>query len=159
MKGSNLSIDEFHGTGFSSMQQLTRLPLSELKIDQTFVTGACKQEVLAALIETSVAMARRLKLEDGRRRRRNQRRLGCRRQARGRDVAQGYFIAKPMPGGEIADWSSAWLGARRGGDASAPRPGRPASSSASPMADGDFSYSEREGRSGIASTSARDASP
>ncbi|MGO8798111.1 MAG: EAL domain-containing protein [Roseiarcus sp.] len=111
MKGFDLSIDDY-GTGFSSMQQLTRLPLSELKIDQTFVTGACKQEVLAALIETSVAMARRLKLRTVAEGVETSddwdvvARLGC-------DVAQGYFIAKPMPGGEIADWYSAWLGARR----------------------------------------------
>jgi EAL domain-containing protein (putative c-di-GMP-specific phosphodiesterase class I) len=62
MKGFDLSIDDY-GTGFSSLQQLTRLPLSELKIDQTFVTGACDQDVLSALIETSVTMAKRLKLK------------------------------------------------------------------------------------------------
>lgn len=108
MKGFNLSMDDY-GTGFSSMQQLTRLPLGELKIDQTFVIGSARQEVLAALIETSVAMAHRLNLktvaegvesgEDWD----TVARLGC-------DVAQGFFIAKPMPASELVDWYGGWLG-------------------------------------------------
>lgn len=111
IKGFDLSIDDY-GTGFSSMQQLTRLPLSELKIDQAFVTGASQQEVLTALIETSVAMAGRLKLrtvaegvetcDDWE----LVARVGC-------DIAQGYYIAKPMPGEELADWYSGWLGTHR----------------------------------------------
>jgi EAL domain-containing protein (putative c-di-GMP-specific phosphodiesterase class I) len=108
MKGFNLSMDDY-GTGFSSMQQLTRLPLGELKIDQAFVIGSAQQEVLASLIETSVAMAHRLNLkivaegvesgEDWD----TVARLGC-------DVAQGFFIAKPMPASELADWYGGWLG-------------------------------------------------
>jgi EAL domain-containing protein (putative c-di-GMP-specific phosphodiesterase class I) len=64
------------------------------------------------LIETSVAMAKRLKLttvaegvetsEDWD----VVARLGC-------EVAQGYFIARPMPGADLADWYSTWLGKHR----------------------------------------------
>ena len=39
MRGFDISIDDY-GTGFSSMQQLSRIPFTELKIDQSFVTGA-----------------------------------------------------------------------------------------------------------------------
>ncbi len=108
MRGFDLSMDDY-GTGFSSMQQLTRLPLSELKIDQTFVTGAADQPILQAMIETSVTMARHLKLKTVAEGVETSddwdvvARLGC-------EVAQGYFVAKPMPGEQLADWYKDWLG-------------------------------------------------
>jgi EAL domain-containing protein (putative c-di-GMP-specific phosphodiesterase class I) len=111
MKGFDLSIDDY-GTGFSSMQQLTRLPVSELKIDQSFVTGAADEPILQALIETSVTMARRLNLKTVAEGLENSddwsvvARLGC-------GAAQGYFIAKPMPGEHLAGWYKTWLGAHR----------------------------------------------
>ena len=108
MKGFDLSIDDY-GTGFSSMQQLTRLPLSELKIDQTFVTGASNNSILEALIETSAAMAKRLNLKtiaEGVETADDwdvAARHGC-------DAAQGYFVAKPMPGDKLPGWYLDWLG-------------------------------------------------
>lgn len=110
MKGFKLSIDDY-GTGFSSMQQLTRLPLSELKIDQAFVTGASTNGMLQALIETSVTMAKRLNLEtvaEGVETAEDWdvvARLGC-------GTAQGYLVAKPMPGDQLPDWHAKWLGAQ-----------------------------------------------
>jgi EAL domain-containing protein (putative c-di-GMP-specific phosphodiesterase class I)/FixJ family two-component response regulator len=108
MKGFGLSIDDY-GTGFSSMQQLTRVPFSELKIDQVFVTGASRQDVLQALLGTSVTMAKRLKLKsvaEGVETEQDWQtvaRLGC-------DVAQGFFIGKPMPRGELVAWYEDWMG-------------------------------------------------
>jgi EAL domain-containing protein (putative c-di-GMP-specific phosphodiesterase class I) len=108
MRGFALSIDDY-GTGFSSMTQLTRLPLSELKIDQTFVTGSAKEPLLYTLIETSVMMAKRLGLKtvaEGVETAEDWdviARLDC-------DVGQGYHIAKPMPGDGLADWYTGWLG-------------------------------------------------
>lgn len=94
MRGFGLSIDDF-GTGFSSLRQLTRVPFSELKIDQSFVTGCATNSASQAIIESSVEMARRLgiksvaegveTLSDWD----NLRKTGC-------ELAQGYFIAKPM---------------------------------------------------------------
>lgn len=112
MKGFGLSIDDY-GTGFSSMQQLTRVPFSELKIDQVFVTGAAKQEVLQALLGTSVTMAKRLKLRsvaEGVETEQDWQtvaKLGC-------DVAQGYFIGKPMPRDELGPWYREWMGLHKG---------------------------------------------
>ncbi len=108
MKGFGLSIDDY-GTGFSSMQQLTRVPFSELKIDQVFVTGAGKQDILQALLGTSVTMAKQLKLKsvaegvESAQDWETAARLGC-------DVAQGYFIGRPMPHDELIPWYREWMG-------------------------------------------------
>lgn len=94
MKGFGLSIDDY-GTGFASMQQLARVPYTELKVDQGFVTGCSKSRNALVIVEASLALARGLKLttvaegietaDDWE----TLRGLGC-------DVAQGYYIAKPM---------------------------------------------------------------
>ena len=55
------SIDDF-GTGYSSMQYLQRLPLDELKIDQSFVKGVDSNSHNAAIVETIIAMAKNLNL-------------------------------------------------------------------------------------------------
>ncbi|HTH96433.1 MAG TPA: EAL domain-containing response regulator [Stellaceae bacterium] len=113
MKGFDLSIDDY-GTGFSSMQQLTRLPVGELKIDQSFVSGACNEPILEALVETSITMAKRLNLKTTAEGVETSddwdlvARLGC-------DIAQGYFVARPMPAEELLNWYSNWLGTRGDG--------------------------------------------
>lgn len=106
MKGFGLSIDDF-GTGHSSLQQLSRVPYSELKIDQAFVTGAFDQPHLCAVAEYSVAMAKKLGLKsvgegietlgDWN----TLQQLGC-------DIGQGYYIAKPMEGARLLDWARDW---------------------------------------------------
>lgn len=53
------SIDDF-GTGYSSMQYLQRLPLDELKIDQSFVKDVDTNSHNAAIVETIIAMAKNL---------------------------------------------------------------------------------------------------
>ena len=94
MRGFGLSIDDY-GTGFSSMQQLTRIPFTELKIDQSFVTGCATNALLRPIVESSVDMARRLNLKSVAE--------GVETQADwdtlkaiGGDMAQGYFVAGPM---------------------------------------------------------------
>ena len=106
MKGFGLSIDDF-GTGHSSLQQLSRVPYSELKIDQAFVTGAAHQPHLCAVAEYSVAIAKKLglksvgegieTLDDWN----TLQQLGC-------DIGQGYYIAKPMEGPRLLDWARDW---------------------------------------------------
>lgn len=55
------SIDDF-GTGYSSMLYLQRLPLDELKIDQSFIKDVDKNSHNAAIVETIITMARNLNL-------------------------------------------------------------------------------------------------
>ncbi len=94
MRGFGLSVDDY-GTGFSSLRQLTRVPFTELKIDQGFVTGCAANPSSRAIVESSVEMARRLEIKsvaEGVETKADWDVLN----AAGCDVAQGYFIAKPM---------------------------------------------------------------
>ena len=107
MKGFGLSIDDY-GTGYSSMQQLTRIPFTELKIDQSFVKHAAHQESSRLILESSLQMARKLgitSVAEGVEAPADWdllRESGC-------DVAQGYHIAKPMPAEEFPDWVGVWM--------------------------------------------------
>lgn len=99
MRGFGLSVDDY-GTGFSSLQQLTRVPFSELKIDQGFVNGCAANPSSRTIVESSIAMARNLNMKsvaEGVETREDWDVL----LAAGCDLAQGYFIAKPMPEGEF----------------------------------------------------------
>jgi len=106
MKGFGLSIDDY-GTGYSSMQQLSRIPFSELKIDQSFVFSAVEKESSKVILSSSLEMAQKLKLEvvaEGVETRAHWNLL----QSLGCDVAQGYFIAKPMEAAAFQDWALSW---------------------------------------------------
>ena len=106
MKGFSLSIDDF-GTGYSSMQQLNRIPFSELKIDRSFVQSANNDKTRKAIIEANINLAHTLKmstvaegvetLEEWHLL--NQ--LKC-------DMAQGFLIGKPMPAENIPEWEIQW---------------------------------------------------
>ena len=94
MHGFGLSVDDY-GTGFSSLQQLTRVPFTELKVDQSFVTGCASSPSSRAIVESSVGMARRLGITsvgEGVETRAEWDVL----KAAGCDMAQGYFLARPM---------------------------------------------------------------
>lgn len=93
--GVRFSLDDF-GTGYSSLTYLKRLPLSELKIDQTFVQEMTTDKNDAALIRTIIGMAENLGLHvlaEG---------VETRSQldallAMGCDSYQGYLFSKPLP--------------------------------------------------------------
>ncbi len=94
MRGFGLSIDDY-GTGFSSMQQLTRVPFTELKIDKSFVSDCTNNHALRVIVESSIELARKLNVKSIAEGVENQgewnllREMNC-------DVVQGYFISKPM---------------------------------------------------------------
>ncbi len=100
--GCGLSIDDY-GTGFSSMQQLARIPFTELKVDRSFIIGAARKRNLRVILQSALDMAQRLGLvsvaegveteEDWR----LLKECGC-------AVAQGYMIGRPMPAGEMPKW-------------------------------------------------------
>lgn len=106
LRGFGLSIDDY-GTGYSSLQQLTRVPFTELKIDQSFVREAAHQETTRSVVESSLDIARKLGLKTTAEGIETPEHwdmlstMGC-------DIAQGYLIAKPMPAGAIPDWVANW---------------------------------------------------
>ncbi|MFV0934013.1 EAL domain-containing protein [Pseudomonas jessenii] len=105
LKGIGLSVDDY-GTGFSSLLQLSRIPCSELKVDRAFVHGASDNMNLRVLLESAIDVARRLNLKvvaEGVETHKDWTlllHLEC-------DEAQGYFIARPMPGSALPLWWSA----------------------------------------------------
>lgn len=94
MRGFGLSIDDY-GTGYSSMQQLTRIPFSELKIDASFVKDFMENKASRIIVESSIDMAHKLQVISTAEGVESQhdwdmlKSMGC-------DTAQGYFIARPM---------------------------------------------------------------
>jgi len=106
LKRISLSIDDF-GTGHSSLAQLRNIPFDELKIDGGFVHGAAHNDTLRAIFTASLSMARQLGMKsvaEGVEDRADWdflRQQGC-------GLAQGYFIAKPMPAEELPRWLAGW---------------------------------------------------
>ena len=104
--GFKLSIDDF-GTGYSSLAYLKRLPVDELKIDKSFVMNMEKDEDDAKIVRSTIDLAHNLGLSVVAEGVENQliwdklRELSC-------DEAQGYFMGKPMPVEQFAEWSARW---------------------------------------------------
>ncbi|MEV0727182.1 EAL domain-containing protein [Polymorphospora sp. NPDC050346] len=100
--GVAIALDDF-GTGYSSMQHLRRLPLSEVKVDRSFVLGMTGDADDAAIVRSIIELAGALGLRvvaEGVEDERTWRMLheaGC-------HVAQGWFYARPMPADELAAW-------------------------------------------------------
>lgn len=100
--GVRLSIDDF-GVGTSSLARVRSLPVSELKIDRSFVASATTHGEDAAIVASTIELAHQLGLdvvaegvEDGASYRLLDE-LGC-------DIAQGYLIGEPVPGEELIVW-------------------------------------------------------
>ncbi|WP_052761325.1 EAL domain-containing protein [Sedimenticola thiotaurini] len=102
----SLSIDDF-GTGHSSLVQLRDLPFDELKVDRSFVHLACRNTSSRAIYEASVEMAAQLgmtSVAEGVEDLDDWEFL----QSSGGDLAQGYFIARPMPVEALPEWLADW---------------------------------------------------
>jgi EAL domain-containing protein (putative c-di-GMP-specific phosphodiesterase class I) len=104
MKGFGLSIDDF-GTGYSSMERLSRIPFTELKIDQAIVKTAATHPASRAVVEASLALARKLGIPavaEGVESHVEWELL----LAMGCPVAQGYHVAGAMPEAEFRAWAA-----------------------------------------------------
>jgi EAL domain-containing protein (putative c-di-GMP-specific phosphodiesterase class I) len=101
--GFGLAIDDY-GTGFSSLQQLTRLPFTELKVDRSFVRGAASCQQREAILASSIELARRLQLVSVAEGVETQsdltvlRQLGC-------DQVQGFLFAPAMSATDFGVWA------------------------------------------------------
>ncbi|GAC1327789.1 MAG: hypothetical protein NVSMB17_02310 [Candidatus Dormibacteria bacterium] len=111
--GAGLSADDF-GTGFSSLSALKAMPLTELKIDKSFVLRMDQEANDAAIVGPIVELGRKRGLKVVAEGVENAEifqmlsEFSC-------DLAQGYYIAKPMPGWEFETWlrTSKWRPRRR----------------------------------------------
>ncbi len=103
LKGISLSIDDF-GTGYSSLSQLHRIPFSELKIDRSFVSNMGEDDEARAIVKTCIMLGHELNMRVVAEGVETEEQLELLKQM-GCDLAQGYFIAKPMPGSELLAWA------------------------------------------------------
>ena len=100
--GVEISIDDF-GTGYSSLAYLTTLPISELKIDRSFVRDLGITPQSTAVVTAIIALARSLGLRvvaegvENLRQMEVLHRLGC-------GVMQGFLFSKPQPPKDIETW-------------------------------------------------------
>ncbi len=104
--GVSVAIDDF-GTGYSSLTYLKRLPANVLKIDQSFVRNMLSDPEDLAILEGVLGLAtafRRTAVAEGVETVDHGvilLQLGC-------ELAQGYGIARPMPGNEFPAWAQSW---------------------------------------------------
>lgn len=97
--GVSFSLDDF-GTGHSSLSNLKRLPLDQIKIDQSFVHDLATNSNDAAIVKTIIAMAHSMKLDviaEGVETEEQRQFLAI----HGCNAFQGYLFGKPVPGGEL----------------------------------------------------------
>jgi EAL domain-containing protein (putative c-di-GMP-specific phosphodiesterase class I) len=106
--GCRLAIDDY-GTGYSSLSYLRHLPVHELKIDKTFVMGMARDASNAVIVRSTIDLAHNLGLAvvaegvEDEATFDQLRMLGC-------DMAQGYWLSRPLTESEIPAWmrDSAW---------------------------------------------------
>jgi diguanylate cyclase (GGDEF)-like protein/PAS domain S-box-containing protein len=97
-----VAIDDF-GTGFSSLANLQRLPVDEVKIEKSFVVEMAHRKNDSLIVQTTIDLAHKLGLvvvaqgvED--------QAAWDMLVAAGCDLAQGYYLSRPLPAEEVARW-------------------------------------------------------
>ena len=114
--GVELMVDDY-GTGYSSLRYLQQLPVSSIKIDQSFVRRMIGDPESAAIVRSTVELCHALRMRAIAEGVEDElawdalSSLGC-------DAAQGYYVGKPLPVGDFPAWAHAsrWSsppGARR----------------------------------------------
>ena len=100
--GVTFAIDDF-GTGHSSLANLRELPVDRIKIDRSFVSTIAERPADEIIVASTIELTKKLGLtsiaegvEDARILRRLTE-FGC-------DMAQGYWIARPIPAPQVPAW-------------------------------------------------------
>jgi EAL domain-containing protein (putative c-di-GMP-specific phosphodiesterase class I) len=105
-----VSIDDF-GTGYSSFASLRDLPVTEIKIDRSFVSAAASGSAAnAAIVKSTIDLGHNLGVDvvaEGVETRQCLDLLT----AMGCDLVQGYFYSPPMPAADLPHWVDTTLGA------------------------------------------------
>ena len=100
--GYRLSIDDF-GTGYSSLAQLKHMPVSELKIDKSFVLGLPNNLDDAVIVRSTIELGHNLGLSVVAEGTENDACIAFLREA-GCDLAQGYGISRPVSADDFVAW-------------------------------------------------------
>jgi diguanylate cyclase len=111
--GASIAIDDF-GTGYSSVHYLQELPIDTVKIDQSLVANIASSDLSRSLIRHMIEFNRELGITTVAEGVETEEQfsilgdMGC-------DVAQGYYIGKPLPCEEFRQWieSSPWKVSKR----------------------------------------------
>ena len=105
--GIMIAVDDF-GTGYSSLSYLKHLPISELKIDKSFIADIPENEDDMAIVESIIAISRTLKLDliaEGVETQEQKEFL----LSKGCEKIQGYLYARPMPPEEVSKLLGSYL--------------------------------------------------
>lgn len=100
--GCQLSIDDY-GTGYSSLSYVRQMPVQEMKIDRSFIMNLLTQPDDEIIVRSTIELAHNMGLvvtAEGVESEAVLQRLG----ALGCDLAQGYFIGRPMAAADLAGW-------------------------------------------------------
>jgi EAL domain-containing protein (putative c-di-GMP-specific phosphodiesterase class I) len=103
--GVELMVDDY-GTGYSSLRYLQQLPVSSIKIDQSFVRRMLDDSDSAAIVRSTVELCHALHMRAIAEGVENETvfnalsALGC-------DAAQGYYVGKPLPVADFPEWARA----------------------------------------------------
>ena len=105
--GIMIAVDDF-GTGYSSLSYLKHLPISELKIDKSFIMDIPGNEDDMAIVDSIIAISKSLKLDliaEGVETEEQKEFLF----SKGCNKVQGYLYARPMPAKEVTELLSSYL--------------------------------------------------
>ncbi|HCH33899.1 MAG TPA: hypothetical protein DE045_13230 [Oceanospirillaceae bacterium] len=100
--GVGISLDDF-GTGYSSMTLLNQLPLSQIKIDRSFVIGMEYNSKHMTIVQSTLDLGRNMGLEviaegvENAQQAQLLKGMNC-------ALIQGYHLAKPMPAEKLNQW-------------------------------------------------------
>lgn len=97
--GVGVALDDF-GTGYSSFAYLSRLPISSLKIDQTFVGDLDHRPEAALIADSIILLAHRMGLKVVAEGVENRQQLSFL-EAKSCDQVQGYLFSRPLPAAEF----------------------------------------------------------
>lgn len=100
--GASISIDDF-GTGYSSLAYLKQLPVSEIKIDRSFVMEMLDDENDRVIVQTIIDLAHNLGLSVVAEGVTSELTLATLR-GQGCDICQGFYIAKPQPADDFLEY-------------------------------------------------------
>ena len=104
--GLHLSIDDL-GTGYSSLSYLQRLPVSEVKIDRSFLrpddTEGDSFAIVGAIVDLGHRLGRHVVAEGV-----EDETTWARLQQLGCDSAQGYWMSRPLPAADFTTWLEQW---------------------------------------------------